>query len=192
MNSYIRRVFQAFLAVILISNCIVFIAIVAVAGNSLEEKLDNLKNQAAQQNQKKKQNLSEIMKLAQQLEYSREKAAAVSAELSKIDRQIADQNIIISDMNLKLVELDAAIDTAASNIIKFENELNAHKTQLAKRVRAMYKEQKKFSVLFNISLLLESKNIAEMNKRLRLLNAIVKSDRKYIDNILLCYRTNPP
>ncbi|MBP7653901.1 peptidoglycan DD-metalloendopeptidase family protein [Candidatus Dependentiae bacterium] len=155
-----------------------------IQNQSLEEKLLLLKNKEIQQNQQKKQNLSEIIKLGNQIEFAKDKEKLLNNELFKIDSKIIELNTIISDITSKITELNQKIENSVNQIEINESELKNCKIKFSKRLRSTFKEHKKYSSLSNLMTLLESKKIIEFSLKFKMLNMISQNDRLQIEKIL--------
>ncbi|HPP87415.1 MAG TPA: peptidoglycan DD-metalloendopeptidase family protein, partial [bacterium] len=152
--------------------------------SELELKLKKLKEETQKKDKAKELNLAEIMRLANQIEFEKDREKNITSELNTLDRKIAEKNKLIKELEIELEELNKTLNILMQNIDDLEKRLASQKSNLAKRIRTMYKEYKKNSELYILLHLLESDNIAEFRKRLKFSNVIVANDRRIIDQIM--------
>lgn len=150
----------------------------------LEKKLNLLKNKEQLQKLEKSKNLKQILKIANQIEFEKDKQKLLNSELLKIENKIVEQSRVISDISLKLSELESDIAVLSKQIESNESNLTNSKQKLANRIRSTFKEQKKYSSLSNLMALLESKKITEFSLKFKMLDMISQSDKLQIDRIL--------
>ena len=150
----------------------------------LEKKLNLLKNKEQLQKLEKSKNLKQILKIANQIEFEKDKEKLLNSELLKIENKIIEQTLVISEISIKISELESDISILSKQIELNESNLMNSKLKLARRIRSTFKEQKKYSSLSNLMALLESKKITEFSLKFKMLNMISQSDKLQIDRIL--------
>lgn len=119
----------------------------------------------------------------EQARISREKAEAekstITEDISKLEQQIQNSRNEISRLEGELSQLEKDIAAKEQEIKKAGEDLNKQLENFKGRLKAMYSQ----SGTSYLSMLLESKSLAEMYQKLKLMQSISKHDKTELDNI---------
>lgn len=156
-----------------IKKLIIFVLVLTFLTSNIvfaDAKLDSLKDQKKQMDEKIQNQESQIQGLDLQLDQ-------VNKEIRDLDYKIMTSQVELDNINQQLVDLEASIAKNEENLAKAKENLSAKEEDLNTRLKEEYKNG---SYIF-LEILMDSSSISEMLKRIDVVSNILNQDRELLN-----------